>query len=91
MFPLGYLVFKMKDTPNNDIYVIRLKGHLNESWADWFDGLTFTHQDDGTTTLIGNIEDQSALHGLLKRVRDLGLPLISVNQVESGETTQLDE
>jgi hypothetical protein len=81
----------MKDTSNNDIYEIRLKGHLNESWVDWFDGVTFTHEDDGTTTLIGNIKDQSALHGLLKRVRDLGLPLISVNQVESGETTKLDE
>ncbi|MBC8506623.1 MAG: hypothetical protein ISR58_20240 [Anaerolineales bacterium] len=62
------------------IYEIKLKGHLNESWADWFDGLTFTHEDDGTTTLTGKIVDQSALHGVLKKIRDLGLPLISVNQ-----------
>ena len=71
----------MKDT-HNTIYQIKLEGHLQESWADWFDGLTFTHQSDGTTTLKGEIVDQAALHGLLKKVRDLGLPLISVQQVE---------
>jgi len=68
--------------PNTKIYQIKLKGHLNESWADWFDGLDFTYENDGTTNLTGEIVDQSALHGLLKKVRDLGLLLISVNQVE---------
>jgi len=75
---------------NGNIYQIKLKGHLNESWADWFDGLTFTHEEDGTTTLTGEIVDQSALHGLLKKVRDLGLPLISVNQVEPDQAEPID-
>ncbi|MFC1996533.1 hypothetical protein ACFLXI_02860 [Chloroflexota bacterium] len=72
--------------PNIKIYQIKLKGHLNESWADWFDGLDFTYEDDGTTNLTGDIVDQSALHGLLKKVRDLGLPLISVNQIGFDQT-----
>jgi hypothetical protein len=64
--------------PAGKIYEIRLKGHLNESWADWFDGLVFKLESDGTTTLTGPVIDQSALHGLLKKVRDLGMPLLSV-------------
>ena len=68
---------------NNTTYQIKLKGHLNQSWADWFDEMTFIHESDGTTTLTGEIIDQSALHGLLKKIRDLGLPLISVNQIDS--------
>ena len=69
------------NTPNNKIYVIKLEGHLSESWVDWFDEMEFTHDGDGTTTLTGEVVDQSALHGLLKKIRDLGLPLISVNQI----------
>jgi hypothetical protein len=61
-------------------YEIRLKGHLNARWADWFDGLTLTHESDGTTLLCGPIVDQAALHGLLGKVRDLGLPLIAVRR-----------
>ena len=61
-------------------YEIRLKGHLNARWADWFDGLTLTRESDGTTLLSGPIVDQAALHGLLGKVRDLGLPLIAVNR-----------
>ena len=72
----------------NKIYEIKLKGHLNESWADWFDEMAFTHENDGTTTLTGEIVDQSALHGLLKKVRDLGLPLISVNQINPKQLEQ---
>jgi len=64
-------------------YEIRLKGHLDESYADWFEGLTFTHESDGSTTLMGENMDQAALHGLLKRIRDLGLPLLSVNQLDA--------
>ena len=60
----------------NQTYEIRLKGQIDESW---FDGFVFTHESDGTTTLTGGIIDQSALYGLLKRIRDLGLTLISVN------------
>lgn len=67
---------------NGDSYEIRLKGHLDESWADWFDDMTFVHDDDGTTTLRGAIIDQAALHGLLKKIRDLGMPLLSVNLVD---------
>ena len=62
-------------------YEIRVKGHLDSRWADWFDGLSFTHESDGTTTLYGPVVDQAALHGLLRKVRDLGLPVISVTHV----------
>ena len=62
-------------------YEIRLAGHLDQRWAEWFDGLTLTHHSDGTTVLHGPVVDQAALHGLLHKVRDLGLPLISVAQV----------
>ena len=68
-------------------YEIRLKGHLDTRWADWFDGLTLTRCSDGTTTIRGPVVDQSALHGLLQRVRNLGLPLISVTRVESDPLT----
>lgn len=63
-------------------YEIRVKGHLDPRWAAWFDGLHLTHGADGTTSLCGHVVDQTALHGLLQRVRDLGIPLISVTQVE---------
>lgn len=69
------------DTPGR--YEIRLKGRLEARWADWFDGLSLSHESDGITVLSGPVSDQAALHGLLSRVRDLGLPLISVTQVES--------
>ena len=59
-------------------YEIRLKGHLDARWAGWFEGLTLTREDDGTTVLRGPVADQAALHGLLSKVRDLGLPLVSV-------------
>ena len=62
-------------------YEIRLKGHLDIRWATWFDGLTLTACSDGTTTIHGIVVDQSALHGLLQKVRDIGLPLISVTRV----------
>ena len=65
-------------------YEIRLKGHLDSRWTAWFDGLTLTHESDGTTLIHGLVADQAALHGLLQKVRDLGLPLISVNYVEPG-------
>jgi hypothetical protein len=68
-------------------YEIRLKGHLDDQWAEWFEGLSITLEDNGDTLLIGSVIDQAALHGLLKKVRDLGLPLISVSPVEHGPTT----
>ena len=68
------------DSPGR--YEIRLKGHLDARWAAWFDGLSFTHDSGGTTIIHGPVADQAALHGLLQKVRDLGLPLISVTQVQ---------
>jgi hypothetical protein len=62
-------------------YEVRVKGHLDTRWASWFDGLTLTHGGDGTTIIHGLVTDQAALHGLLQKIRDLGLPLISVNHV----------
>ena len=66
-------------------YEIRFSGHLDHRWSAWFDGLTVTHAADGTTVLRGPVVDQAALHGLLRRVRDLGLPLLSVTRLEPGE------
>jgi hypothetical protein len=63
---------------------IRLKGHLAARWAAWFDGLILTHHGDGTTIIHGQVADQAALYGLLQKIRDLGLPLVSVNYVEPG-------
>ena len=60
------------------IYQITLKGHLGRLWTDWFDGLTITLEDNGETLLTGPVADQAALHGLLKKVRDVGMPLLSV-------------
>jgi len=68
------------------LYEIRLKGHLNNRWVNWFEGLTITLEDNGDTLLTGPVVDQAALHGLLKRVRDLGMPLLSVNFVKPGQT-----
>ena len=67
-------------------YEIRVAGHLPPQWADWFEGLTITLEEDGDTLLTGTVVDQAALHGLLKKVRDLGLPLVSVSQVQFNET-----
>ena len=71
-------------------YQIRLKGHLDDRWADWFDGLTLTRDDTNTTLLTGPVVDQAALHGLLRRVRDLGLPLVSVIQVDPTQAKDPD-
>ena len=68
------------------IYQIRIKGHLGNQWIDWFEGLTITLEEDGDTLLTGPVVDQAALHGLLKKVRDLGMPLVSVSPVEPGPT-----
>ena len=64
-------------------YEIRLKGHLAPRWAAWFDGLSLAHRSDGTTIIHGFVADQAALHGVLQKVRDIGLPLVSVTQIEA--------
>jgi hypothetical protein len=70
------------------VYQVRVKGHLGNEWTDWFEGLTITLEEDGDTLLTGSVVDQAALHGLLKKVRDLGMPLVSVIQVKFNETHQ---
>ena len=65
-------------------YEIRVRGHLDARWAAWFDGLTLTHGSGGATIIHGPVADQAALHGLLQKIRDLGLPLISVNHLDPG-------
>jgi hypothetical protein len=72
-------------------YEIRLKGHLDARWTDWFEDLTITLEEDGNSLLTGLVVDQAALHGLLKKVRDLGMPLISVVQVRSNPFEKGDE
>ena len=64
------------------LYEMRIKGHLDNQWTDWFDGLTITREENGETRLTGHGIDQAALHGLLRKVRDLGLPLIAVMRIE---------
>ena len=71
------------------LYEIRIKGHLDDQWSDWFDGMTITVEDCGDTLLTGPVIDQAALHGLLKKVRDLGLPLVSVSPLEHSPSTTL--
>jgi hypothetical protein len=73
------------------VYEIRLKGHLGSRWADWFGGLTIILEDNGETLLTGPVIDQAALHGLLKKVRDLGMPLLSVVCVEPGPSPTLGQ
>ncbi len=72
------------------VYEIRLQGHLDKRWADSFEGLSFTLESDGTTTLRGPVIDQAALHGFLRKVRDLGLPLIAVTRVDPKQTNGPD-
>ena len=67
------------------VYQIRIKGHLGPHWADWFEGLTITLEDNGETLLTGQVVDQAALHGLLRKVRDLGMPLLSVTRVRPSQ------
>ncbi len=71
--------------PEAGRYEIRLQGHLDNRWAAWFDGLSLSHESDGSTVLRGPVVDQAALHGLLQRVRDTGLPLISVTHPDADQ------
>ncbi|MFN8475639.1 MAG: hypothetical protein U0822_25885 [Anaerolineae bacterium] len=71
------------------VYQIRIRGHLSTQWTDWFEGLTIALEDNGDTLITGPMPDQAALYGVLKRVRDLGMPLLSVTCLAAGRTTPL--
>jgi hypothetical protein len=75
------------DSGQPAIYQIGIEGHLGSQWRDWFGGLTVTLQENGETFLTGPVVDQAALYGLLKKVRDLGMPLVSVNRIEPNRKT----
>lgn len=79
-----------EDHHNPGHYEIRIKGHLDSKWANWFEGLTITLEDNGETLLSGIVVDQSALHGLLKKIRDLSMPLLSINRIDTGQTQDSD-
>lgn len=78
------------DSGQPPVYQIRIKGHLGPQWADWFDGLTVTLEATGETLLTGPVVDQAALHGVLKKVRDLGMPLLSVVCVAPAQAVASD-
>jgi hypothetical protein len=81
--------FHPKTDPNEPmVYQIRIKGHLEPQWTDWFGGLTITLEDNGDTFLTGMVVDQAALYGLLRKVRDLGMTLLSVNRIKPGESSK---
>ena len=75
--------------PDSGRYEIRVKGHLEPRWAVWFDGMTLTNEADGTTSIRGPVIDQAALHGVLNRLRDTGLPLISVTQLDPSSNESM--
>jgi hypothetical protein len=74
-----------EERPTAGRYEIRIRGHLANRWADWFEGLTLTREANGETRLTGRVEDQAALHGLLRKVRDLGLTLVAVIQLDPDQ------
>jgi len=87
----------MSNTPNSTtdprqpmVYQIRIQGHLGSEWTDWFEGLTITLHDNGETLLRGQVVDQAALYGLLRKVRDLGMPLLAVNRTYPGQADAAD-
>jgi hypothetical protein len=75
-----------KEPSQPTVYQIKIKGHLGPQWTDWFEGLTIRLEEDGDTLLSGPVVDQAVLYGLLKKVRDLGMTLVSVNRVQLNET-----
>ena len=79
-----------RDADQVTIYQFRIKGHLDSRCMVWFDGLTLTLEEDGNTFLQGPVMDQAALHGILKKIRDLGMPLLSVNFVDPDQEIQAD-
>jgi hypothetical protein len=80
-----------RDRDEPERYEIRIQGHLDNRWNSWFSGLTLTREDNGETVLTGPVVDQAALHGVLRKVRDLGLPLLSVTRVRPDRTDPSEE
>lgn len=80
----------ISDPSQPTVYQIRIKGHLGPQWTDWFAGLAITPEENGDTLMSGPLVDQAALHGVLKKLRDLGMPLLSVNRVGSGQAEAAD-
>ena len=78
------------ESSQTTVYQIRVKSHLGSDWTDWFEGLTITLEEDGDTLLTGPVVDQAALHGLLKKVRDLGISLVSINPVQPNQVQMED-
>jgi hypothetical protein len=82
---ITYACMEKKTSMPQELYQITFEGHLDNRWADWFEGLTITPLSNGTTAISGPVVDQAALHGLLRKVRDLGIPLISVTRVRPSQ------
>ena len=81
----------LKSNPDQPtIYQIKVKGRLDDQWSDWFDGMTITPDEDGSTLIAGPVIDDAALHGLLKKVRDSGMQLLLVKRVEPGQADEVD-
>jgi hypothetical protein len=78
------------DPDQPKFFQIRIRGHLNRQWMDWFEGLVITLEEDGNTLLSGSVVDQPALHGILKKIRNLGMPLLSVNSVDPDQMIPTD-
>jgi hypothetical protein len=78
------------DVAQSNLYQIRVKGRLDLQWSDWFEGLTVAPDEEGNTLITGPVVDDAALHGLLKKVRDSGLRLLSVNHIENDLTNEAD-
>ena len=79
-----------RDPDRPKTFQIRIHGHLSQQWTDWFEGLAITLEEDGNTLLSGSVVDQSALHGILKKIRDLGMLLLSVNSIDPDPVTKTD-
>jgi hypothetical protein len=75
---------QIHSSPDTANYQIRIEGHLGQRWAEWFDGMSITPEADGNTLLAGSLPDQAALHGLLKKMRDMGITLVSINRIDAG-------
>ena len=83
--------YEPKTNPNQPpVYQIRIRGHLGRQWMSWFEGMSIVPEEDGHTLLTGPVVDQAALHGILKKVRDLGMPLIWVIRIEPGQPDRTD-